>query len=988
MATKNDAPDLWLDLGNAWVWQEDKRVRLTPKAFAVLRYLGEHAGRIVTKDELLQAVWTDTVVSEWAVTTCLREIRRALGERAKQPRYIETIQRRGYRFIGAMQSTRPSRQRSTVSLHGQPPAISAQVVGRETEIGKLHSCLEKAARGERQIVFISGEAGIGKTTLVEAFLAQLTETDQLTDQIWLGRGQCIDHYGAGEAYLPILEALSQLGRAPGHESLVALLAQQAPTWLAQMPAVLHGEQLEALQHRVAGATRERMLREMAEVLEVLTADTLLVLVLEDLHWSDPSTLDLLAYLGRRQVTAQLLIIGTYRPEEVSVRNHPLKTMQHELALHDLCSPISLDYLPEPAVDTYLTARFPQHLFPAGLVRVIHQRAGGNPLFLVNLLNSLVRQGVLVQSNGHWSLEGGIDNVAAHMPENLRQMITQQIERLKPEQQCILESASVVGAEFSAVSVASGVEADPNTIEEECERLARQGLFVQARGMGEWPDGTVTEHYRFMHALYQEVLYERVTASRRIRLHHRIGIREEKGYGERAGERAAELAVHFERGRDYPRAIQYLHQAGEASARRSAHQEAVAHLTKGLGLLKFLPDTPERIQHELLLQATFGPVLMAAKGYSAPETEQAYTRARELCQQVGNVSQLFPVLYGLWQCYVSQAELQLARELAEQSFSLAQYAQDPDLALEAHFMLAFTLYHLGELVLARPHFEQGIALYDRQHHRSHASQYGQEPGVSCLVAATWTLWHLGYPDQAVQRSRAALALAQESSHSYSRAVSLTCAAFVHQFRGERPSAQECAEAEIRLCTEQGFPVFLASGCILKGWALIEQGRMQEGIGQMRQGLAAWRTTGAGVIGPYFLALLAEGYGKAGQAREGLGVLNEAMALVEKTGEQYYEAELYRLRGELLLAQESQKSKGKGQKSKVEGVEESFQHAIAIARNRQAKSLELRATTSLARLWQQGKRAKAYSLLSDVYNWFTEGFDTKDLRDAQTLLRELS
>jgi predicted ATPase len=381
-----------------------------------------------------------------------------------------------------------------------------------------------------------------------------------------------------------------------------------------------------------------------------------------------------------------------------------------------------------------------------------------------------------------------------------------------------------------------------------------------------------------------------------------------------------------------------------------------------------------------VQITLGPVLMAAKGQSSPDTERAYARARELCQQVGETPQLFPALHGLFRFYMVRAEFQAMRELAEQLFSLAQRAQDPELLIEAHRVIGQTMYWLGEMAPARAHFEQGMALYEPQQHRSHAFVYGQDPGVMCRGFAAWPIWVLGYPERALHCIQEALTLAQELTHPFSLAFALVTAATVHQFRREVQAVQERAEALMKLCREQGFPHWLAYGTILQGWALSEQGEGAEGIAQMRQGLVARRATGAKLHLPYFLSLLAEAYGKLGQPEEGLTALFEALSIADNTGQRYWEAEPHRRKGELLLMQQGQK---------MEEAEECYRKALHIARRQKAKSLELRAATSLSRLWQQlGKQEEARQMLADIYGWFTEGLETADLQEAKALLEELA
>ena len=629
------------------------------------------------------------------------------------------------------------------------------------------------------------------------------------------------------------------------------------------------------------------------------------------------------------------------------------------------------------------------------------------------MDYLLAQGALVQRDGQWVLLEGVEATGAGVPQNLRSMIEKQLDRLSPEEQRLLEVASVAGVEFSAVVVAAALGIEVEQIEEWCEELARRQLFLRPTRSGMWPDGTLDVRYEFLHALYQNVLYERVTMTRRQRLHQRIGERQEEGYGEQAREIAAELALHFERSRDHRRAVRYLGQAGQNASARSAHREAINHLTTALELLKTLPDTSERTQQELTLQIALGLALMATRGIAAPEVEQAYARARELCRQVGETPQLFPVLVGLFRFYLVRAELQTALELGKQCLSLAQKVQDPALLLEAHMALGPPLLFLGELASARKHTERGIALYDSRRHRSHAFLYALDPGAICLSIAALSLWCLGYPHQARQRSHEALALAQELTHPLSQAFTLFVAAMLRQFRREGQAAKEWAEAVMALSSEQGFQQWLVQGTIVWGAALAEQGQEEEGVAQIRQGLTTHQAMGAGLWRPCYLALLAEVYRKEGQAEEGLTALTEALAVVERTGERWYEAELYRLYGELSLRAGETANGRTGEKSEVapspdlpvalSSPEACFHKAIEIARRQSAKSLELRAVMSLVRLQQQqvqehasrsthhetrARLAEAHNMLSEVYTWFTEGFDTKDLQEAKALLEKLS
>jgi predicted ATPase len=421
-------------------------------------------------------------------------------------------------------------------------------------------------------------------------------------------------------------------------------------------------------------------------------------------------------------------------------------------------------------------------------------------------------------------------------------------------------------------------------------------------------------------------------------------------------------------------------AGQKAIERSAHVEAIAHLRQGLALLQTLPETPQRLQREVDMYIALGASLIAVKGYAASEVHETYTYARQLCAHLEDSQRLFPVLRGLHGYYTNHAELQTAQELGERLLTLAEQVQDAAMLVPAHAALGRTLFWLGATAAAHAHFTQGIALHNPQQHHAAAFLYGEDVGVICHSYAAWTLWYLGYPDQGLAQSQHAVTLAQQSAHPFSLCFALSRAVVFHQLRLEMQAAQKCAEATIVIATEQGFPQFRAFSSLLRGWALAHQGQAQDGIAQIEQGLTAYHATGAEVGRPYSLGLLADVHGTMGQPEAGLTVLTEALSLADTTGAWWYESELYRLKGELLLQQNAD--------NQAE-AENCLQQAIAIAQKQSAKSWELRAATSLARLWQQqGKRQEAHDLLTPVYNWFTEGFDTADLKDAKALLDKLA
>ncbi|MBI3756397.1 MAG: hypothetical protein HY267_00320 [Deltaproteobacteria bacterium] len=538
-----------------------------------------------------------------------------------------------------------------------------------------------------------------------------------------------------------------------------------------------------------------------------------------------------------------------------------------------------------------------------LKQLILDKTQGTPFFMEEIVQDLFEQGVLVRTEvGAVRRDRPSEPVgwvvtqpttALQLPPTVQGILAARIDRLAPDEKALLQQLSVIGREFPVSLMRQVI-----TREDELYRLL--SALQRKEFLYEQPAFPEVE-YIFKHALTQEVAYGTVLQERRKVLHEQTAQAIETLFHSKLEDHYSELAHHYSRSGNAAKAVEYLSLAGQQAARQSAHADAITHLTTALELLNTLPDTRERAQQELRLHLTLGMPLMVTRSVSSPEVQATYTRARELCQQVGETRQLFPVLDGLRLFHHVRGEFLTARQLGEQLLSLAQREQDPALLVEAYRALGSTLFNLGEFGAAQAHLEQSIALYDAQHRHSHFSVYSTEPGVFGLTYTALVLWHLGYPDQALEKSKAARTLAQERSYPYGLAAAQVFAALLHQLRRERPLTQEWAEAGITLAHEQGFPLCLGQGAVLQGWARAEQGQVEEGITQIRQGLATSEAIGAGLFQSYFLVLLAEAYGKAGQIEEGLTVLAEALATVQKTGERFYEAELYRLKGELLLAQ---------------------------------------------------------------------------------------
>jgi len=928
-----------LDLINECLWRGSEEIKIRPKAFAVLNYLLNRSGQLVTKEELLNAVWPETFVGDAVLKVTVRQLREALDDDPKSPRFIETSHRRGYRFIGEIAETKREPDQSYQDNFSGAFFIYTGVVGRDQAMARMHRWLQRMLRGDRQIGFITGEAGIGKTALVDAF----ARTIPADGSIRVGRGQCLEQYGTGEAYLPVLEAIGRLCRE--QKQVADVVRAHAPMWLLQMPSLLSASEREQLSRGTSGATRERMLREMGEALDVLTAQVPLVLILEDLHWSDYSTLDLISYLATRRQRAHLMLIGTFRNVELIVSGHPLKAVKQELLAKQLCRELPLEYLTESAVSDYLSVTFPGNRFPAGLAGLIHQRTDGNPLFMVNAANYLLESGLIVLRDNTWELAVDINNVELGVPDNIKQMIERHVDHLDAETQRTLEAASVAGLEFSTPALAAGLEEDPRVVEARCNELARQRQYIQECGVHDLPNGEVVTRFGWVHALYQNVLYDRLPAARRVKLHRLIAERGEEVYGSRAVEISAELAMHFERGRDYKRAAYYLKSGANNAIRRFAYQEAVDLARRGIELINQLPETREIVNEALCLHLTLGVPLIAIEGYASPNVGEVYMKARQYYDELGDSPDVAEVLWGLWTFHTLSGELETARDIAGEFLRLSERLPYPGLAMRGHWALEITNTHLGNFELAVDHYEKALALYDPALHRDDSFLYALNPGVAMPCFAAWSLWFLGREEEALQRMDEAVSRAVELSEPQGLAHAQLFASVLHQFRRDHRMAEHYADIGSEVSTAHKLILYVAMADVMKGWTLSEQGRVQEGVERMRKGLASLEASATALVRPYYLSLLAEALFKLGQLDEAWTLLEEATTMVSDNGERFYEAELYRLKGELLL-----------RKDKRAEAEQCLKRSLEIAVAQKAKSLEIRTRQSFDMLQQTEPRGR--------------------------------
>jgi TOMM system kinase/cyclase fusion protein len=847
----------------------------------------------------------------------------------------------------------------------QPRGLTP-LVGREQEVGVLLERWEQVKAGQGQVVLLTGDAGIGKSRLVQMLKEHVANQPHIC---WECRSLS---YFENTALFPVTDLFQRLLRFQAEdtsdakwEKLEHALSQYrlpveesvplfAPLLSVPMPED-HYPPLNLSPQR----QRQKTLETIIAILLELAEHHPVLFIVEDLHWTDPTTLELLNLLIEQIPTTSILTVLTCRP-----------TFQPSWSHRSYLSEVTVNRLSHAQVEQIVQRMTDGKTLPQEVLAQIVEKTDGVPLFVEELTKAVVESGSLKDVNGHYELTGAFSTLA--IPATLQDSLMARLDRLVTAK-AVAQYAAVIGRQFSYELLSTVSQLDAATLQRELGRLVEAEIVYQ-RGI--LPQST----YVFKHALIQDAAYESLLKSTRQHYHQYIAQVLEAQFPETVAAEPELLAHHCTEAGLIAQAVGYWHQAGQNAVQRSAHVEAITHLRQGLALLETLPETPQRLQREVDLLIAMGASLLAVQGYAAAEVRETYTYAQQLCQHLEDPYQLFPVLRGLCSYHIVRAELRTAHALGEQLLILAQQVHDTAMLCAAHRALGTTLFDLGTAAEALTHYTQGLALYDFQQHRASALLYGEDTGVLCHSFAALALWCLGYPEQGLTQSQQAVTLARQIAHPFSLAFALSFAAVFHMLRREEHCAQECVEASMRLAREQGFPLWIGSGECLHGWTLVQQGQAQEGIKQITQGLTAYRATGAAIRRPQFLALLAEAHGAIGQPETGLTMLTEALTLVDATGERWYEPELYWLKG-VLLSRQSADNQAE--------AEDCFHHALAISRGKQAKSFELRAATSLAQLWQQqGKRQEAQDLLAPVYNWFTEGFDTVDLKDAKALLDALA
>jgi class 3 adenylate cyclase/predicted ATPase len=834
------------------------------------------------------------------------------------------------------------------------------LVGREEEVELLVRRWQQAKSGEGRVALISGEPGIGKSRLTAALSEQIGSEPHTRLRYF-----CSPHHQDSALYpfIAQLERAAGLARDDGPETkldkLATLLAPAAEagdvSLLAELLSLLGGESFPPLDLSPQ-RKKERTLTALLRQLEGLARQQPVLMIFEDLHWIDPTSHELLDLVLARLDHLPVLLIATFRPEfQPPWTGQPYVTV---MALNRLGRGDGAAMVEQLAGNATL--------LPPNIIAEIVERTDGVPLFVEEMTKAVLEAGA---ERGR-EIAASMPSARLGVPATLQASLMARLDRLGPAAKGVAQIGAAIGREFSYQLAASVGELPEERFQDALQRLVDAGLVFQ-RG------APPTTEYLFKHALVQDAAYGTLLRRTRQQLHARIADALAAHFPELMETQPELFAQHYEEAGLVEKSVDYWGKAGRRSAARSAMAEAGAQFQKGLDQLGLLPDTPERKRQELELQCALGAVLIAVKGFAAPETGQVYARAQELWEKLGSPTEFLHLPYGQSYHHVIRGELDLAQGFDENLLRLGHQRNDSAGLVLGHHSSGRTLFFRGRFASSRSHQEEALTLYDSISPRWPVGQAGFSPRVGVLAFLGLALFCLGFPDQALARSNAAIAEARKLAHPPSLAVSLALGARLLSLVGDNAVLSEWVDQLVAVTTEHGFPHWGSQGTVLRGWVKAKNGDVAEGISFMRSGSAAYRATGAELWMTHHIALLAAACEVAGQIEEAVTLLDDALQIVERTGERWLEAELYRHKGQLLLRQ-----------GHSEVAEELCRKALSIAQEQGAKLWELRATLSLARLHRdQGRRAEARDLLAPVYGWFTEGFDTTDLKEAKALLDEL-
>jgi DNA-binding winged helix-turn-helix (wHTH) protein/tetratricopeptide (TPR) repeat protein len=948
--------DFELDEGNARLTQEGRAVQLPPKAFAVLCALAGQAGKLVTKDALLDAVWGHRHVSESVLKTTISQVRAALADDAAKPRYIETASRRGYRFIGNLAAPRPRDVRTTSAplTLDAPAATQAQrMVGRRAALARLHAGWRQALTGRRYLSWVVGEAGVGKTTLIENFVAELADTVLVT------HGQCVEQFGAGEPYLPILEALGSLCRRDS--KLPEMMRAIAPTWLLQLPWLCTEADRVTLHRELAGANQDRMVRELAELMGRYTQMQPVLLVTEDLHWSDHATLRLMDHFARRRDPIRLQWLASFRLAQVIAEDHPLQELRRELRLHGLCDELMLDPFSETEVAEYITGRIPGANVSEAFIQRLHEHTDGLPLFIVNVIDNLAAQSAAPESIGEpWAQSAA--QAQWVVPENLAGAIERQIARLPEETQILLETASVCGVEFRPATVAEVIGRDLPWVEERCDELVRRQYWLRHVSIDELPNGLLDTRYAFRHALYRHVFYQRIGAAVRVQLHRRVARCMERNRAAGFTVTSGELAAQCEAGLLHAAALRYYAEAAQSALSHFAPQEAANITEHALALLPRCPAGNERLELELALVAHRGVACSQQFGLASQDAQLAYERAQAICDMLPPTPARAQVVSGLAWMYYIRGEYDEAQRLAERVHELSAMHDDRTLLVFACGVMGVLTAVRAEHHASLRWVEQGLAVCEELDERLRESAFVADPVVILRLAVAVPLQHLGLIDRSSAQMRSALERARQLGQPMAKAVATWSAALLEMRMTHHPqNILAYADALDELVRSAGLVQAEGPRRWLRGWAEAQLGDPQAGYQKIIEGFAFNKRLGMIAGGSEVLGYAVEALILAKQWQPAQAQLDEAVALATRLGEHILIPYMQILQARIAMGLD-----------KADVARSCLNDALRKSREQQSVWMALRALTMLCEL--PDATAEDFSALQIAYERFTEGFDT--------------
>jgi hypothetical protein len=823
---------------------------------------------------------------------------------------------------------------------------------------------------------VLGEPGIGKTVLVEDFLAELGDRPERPVII---RGRCSERLAGAEAYLPILEALDNLLHRSSWSAIHSLIKTVAPTWYVQVAHTgASQDSVARVRDEAPAASQERMKRELGTLLQEASRQRPFVLFLDDLHWADVSTIDMLNYLAGRFDQMRLLVVATYRLADMTIAQHPFLAIRGNLAAHGSLVELPLTFLDLRDVERYLSIQFPQHRFPPSLAELVLQKTDGSPLFMADVIRYLRDSGTLAEQDGVWIMTRPASEAIQTLPVSIRSMIDRKIERLDELDRKIMLAASVQGHEFDSTIVSEVLEMDPAEVEDRLDTLEHVHVFVKRLAEHEFPDLTLSLRYQFVHALYQNSLYASLQPTRRTSLSGRVARALVRHYAGEHAPIAGRLGALFEGAREFGESAKYYLESARHTIGLFAFPEALSLADRGLAALRRMPEGPQRSQQELGLQMVRGLALRMTKGWASPEIEPVFARARELCQEMGDAPELFPVLWSITLFHAIKGVLRQYRRLADELMAEAERSGNPAFLMAAHHLLGVCLEFEGDIVGSSRVLDRGRELHDPAQHKVYTAMYGLDPGMIARAMSSRPLWILGYPDRAEARARETLQLARSQRQPMTLVFALLVTQGVHLVRGEAAQALAIGDEVDALCREYGLPQEREWSRSFQGAALAALGRLDEGIDRLSDSLAVQQAIGAGLVRSAFLGILADLLRFAGRVDDGLRAVDEGFAYAESSGEGGYLAELHRAKAELLRLTEGDAA-----------AEPVFAAALDHARRQQARAFELRAATGWAQLMlASGRTEEARLLLEPIYGWFTEGLNTADLVAARAVLERTS